>query len=151
MIIFAFPGTLSVGNPSVLCLRLLWEQLLALLCVLVSVSWQGSFCDCWEGKWGLLPCVSFLGTGSLVTRKVTTPLCLKELGDAALGIQRKLHFPLPTPFFWSCFYADFQRIFWPAFGLLVFQLLVYCLHCPYSDLEMKAVQHNCCAGISCYL
>lgn len=46
MIILAFPGTWSVGNPSVLCLWLPWEQLPAVLCVRVSVSWRGSCCDC---------------------------------------------------------------------------------------------------------
>lgn len=44
MIILSFPGTWSVGNPSVLCLWLPWEQLPAVLCVRVSVSWQGSCC-----------------------------------------------------------------------------------------------------------
>lgn len=41
----------------------------------------------------------FLGTASLVTRKVMIPVCLKELEDSVSGIQRKLHFCLPSPSF----------------------------------------------------
>lgn len=57
-IIFALWSTFSVGNPSVLCLWLIWEQLLALLYVTIKVLAVTAE--------KLLLCVFFLGSVSLL-------------------------------------------------------------------------------------